>query len=72
MANYSKLSCIYMWESFGAFKIWQIAIDKANGEKYIDELDDKLSLYLCVFVGKILANCPSLTPSNFPGTVLVW
>ena len=50
--------------NIGGVKFWQIAVDEANGEEYFGESDDRssvLSLYLQVLVGKLLANCASLT-----------
>ena len=32
-----------MWENIGGVKFWQIAVDKANGEEYFDESDDRSS-----------------------------
>ena len=65
-------------ENIEGVKFWQIGADKANGEEYFGDTDDRssaVSRYLRVLVRKNLANCASFTqkfsPSNiFPSTLI--
>ena len=57
-----------MWENIGGIKFWQIAVDKANGEEYFDESNDRsseVSLYLQVVVKIFGKLCKSTKISLF-------